>query len=250
MFVLIQWSTEGRFLPAIEETELLRVPFWQVELPRGRAFSSLRERTACRIAAARLRRLGVARAVFPEEFSHERAFCTAGILPVETGGFVRKQAAEIAQAHMEVCGLSPGTAVIAVSAQRMTAEVEQAVERLCIRNRYVRLVVPGDHSGLCRRLRREYGAAVVQAEGQVTIHEVDYLVCFDQREDLPEQLPVLELYSGGVLPRELVPHLPPDMEEQLPTNSCRLQLLSALWQVGRLRLTQCRWEAAGGPAGT
>lgn len=233
MFALIQWTKEKK--PRMGETEVLRVRFCTVPLKRGGPSFLMRRR--CRRAARQLVRLGITRAVFPADFAWVGEFAAEDVLPADPLPLYRALAAELVQAVMARRGSDERGVPVAVCADRLTAEVRQAVTALCIRNRYVVLSAPDREGAFCRQLRREYGAPVVQAEGAEQLDRAGVVVLFSARAGLFRDQTVLELYDGGTLPPW---QILPEEDDCLPEGCDRRQLMGALWAAGALRPGQLR----------
>lgn len=236
MFGYVEWTQEnGRI--AAEETEILNLRFWSVAIPRKAGTPEFLLRRRCESAARRLQRLGVTRAVFPENFTQWDAFSKYGIRPTDPLPLYRALAAQLVQCALDSRTLSERTAVVAVRSDRLTMEVQQAVTELCVRNRYVLLDAPDRDGDLCRRLRREYGVPLVQTGDAEQLGRADVAVCFSPVADRGAGQTVLELYPGGVLPRGRLT-LSPERETQIPAGCNRRQLLAALRIAGAVRTGQ------------
>ena len=231
MVALIQWTKEKK--PRMGETEVLRVRFCTVPLKQGGPAFLMRRR--CGRTARRLRGMGITRAVFPADFAWTGEFAAEGILPADPLPLYRNLAAELVQAEVEKRGTR--SAPVAVCADRLTAEVRQAVTDLCIRNRYVILSAPDREGAFCRQLRREYGVPIVQAEGAEALDRARVVVLFSARAGQFRDQAVLELYDGGTLPPW---QLLPEEDGCLPAGCDRRQLMGALWSAGALRPGQLR----------
>ena len=189
-----------------------------------------------RVSAAgkRLRKLGITRAVLPEDFVYQELLERQGIRAVSTVTLRRALAADWARAVMETGALSPGNAKVAVAGSQLTGELVRTVTELSLRNRYVLLDLPYGGEELSRQLRREYGVTLLLRPAKEQLEGADVLLLFDRREDLKPGGVVLPLYEGAQTP--LPPLLlPPAMEERLPAGADRGQLLAALREAGALR---------------
>lgn len=243
MFGWVGW-TEEKGVPAVQtgEREVLRMRFCTVTIRRkGRAPAAILRRR-CRRAARLLRRLGITRAVFPEDFPFLSVFAQEEVRPAEVLPMYRALAAELVQAALSARGSWGREATVAVCADQLTDEVRRAVTELCIRNRYVLLDAPDRDGVFCRQLRREYGVPLSRAETAEQLDRAEVVVLFSARAGVFSGQTVLELYAGGCLPEVL---LEADGEEDLPDDGCRRQLLSALWAGGALRPGQVRVRTWG-----
>ena len=146
MFGLIQWTDQKQRRRApLRERTVLRLRFWEADITRRDRTPSALLRRRCAAAARQLQRLGVTRAVFPEGFPHLEEFERYNIRPADPLPMYRALTGELVQAALEARGQSGRSAVVAVCADHLTAEVRQAVTALCIRNRYVLLCAPERH---------------------------------------------------------------------------------------------------------
>lgn len=198
-------------------------------------------------AAKQLRRCGVTRAVFPENFAHAELFARWGVHPTDVLPMYRDLAPELVCLAMDRRGLSASETVIAVAGDRLSAELTKAVTSLCLRNRYVLLDVPAGGEELGRSLRRSLGVPLVVTSSRERLEQADVLVLFAERPALSLGNPVvLPLYDGAELPPLPRLELPAGLMEQIPSGCDRTQMLAALWETGALRtdLVKCTANAA------
>ena len=222
MYGYIEWTDTLR-PPMVTDREILGLRFRCLQIPRRGIRGFLRKRTMIR-AAKLLRREGVARAVFPAEFSWGEVFEAQNIRPVDTVPLYRSVAVELVQRRLSARGR--GAAAVAVCAPRLTDEVRQIVTELCIRNRYVMLAVPESCNEFCRRLRREYGVPLVQT---TEISKAAAAVRFSPDAEGCDE--TIDLYPGAVPPRETL-CLSDEAEACVPAACERYQLLAALYCAG------------------
>ena len=234
MFGLIQWTDQKQRRRApLRERTVLRLRFWEADITRRDRTPSALLRRRCAVTARQLQKLGVTRAVFPEGFPHLEEFERYNIRPADPLPMYRALTGELVQAALEARGQSGRSAVVAVCADHLTAEVRQAVTALCIRNRYVLLCAPDRNGTFCRQLRREYGVPLAQTGDMEQLRRAAVVVQFSPRAGaFPEQT-VLKLYPGGTLPENALGL--EAGEEQLPDGCDRRQLLAALWTAGAIR---------------
>ena len=245
MFGMILWQEHKQRRPAaVPERAVLRLRFWEADISRGARTPPVLVRHRCTAAARQLQRLGVTRAVFPPAFPFLKEFARYNIRPVDPLPMYRALTGELVQSALEEQGQSGRSAVVAVCAGHLTAEVRQAVTALCIRNRYVLLCAPDRNGAFCRQLRREYGAPLVQAEDPEQLRRASVVVQFSPGPGAFPGQRVLELYPGGTLPEN--PLRLESGEEQLPPGCDRRQLLAALWTGGAVRAGQIGVFAPGG----
>lgn len=219
---------------ALSERNILHMRFLCAEVTRGSRTpeASLRRRVSS--AAKRMRKMGVTRAVLPENFAYGAQLEKCGVRPVSTLALRRRLASDWVRQGLSERGVSPGGARIAVSAAQMTGELVRTVTELSLRHRYVLLDVPYGGEELCRRLRREYGVSLLLGPDREQMEGADALVLFDPRTDLRRGSGVmLRLYDEAAPMGQL--SLPPALEERLPEGAGRGQLLSALLEAGVLR---------------
>ena len=233
MFGLIEWTEQRqRGDPEVRERQILRLRFWGASILRRQGTPQALLRRRCRRAARQLQRLGVTRAVFPEDFPYTAEFARWGIRPVDPLPMYRALSGELVQAALEDRGPDRQGTLVAVCADRLTAEVRQAVTALCIRNRYVLLSAPDREGAFCRQLRREYGVPLVQTTDPAQLGRAGVVVLFSPRPGDFRGQTVLELYQGGTLPAY---RLTLEGGEALPGGCDRPQLLGSLWTAGAIR---------------
>ena len=238
MIGMISWnlseSRKGRGMKVYQQG-ILHMRFAVAEVPRGERTPEILVRRRVQSAARRLQKAGVVKVVLPKGFPYLLQLGKYGIAPVSTLPLRRQLAAEWVQVALEDRGMSGSSARVAVTAAQMTAELVRTVTELALRNRYVLLEVPYGGEELGRQLRREYGVSLLLDPTAEQMEEAEALVLFDNRPDLKRKSPVvLELYQGAETPMPPLV-LPPALEEQLPEDADREQLLAALQEGGVLR---------------
>lgn len=247
MFGLWIWAPpeRGRRQRTVEKEEriVLHTRFYCVRVLRGERTPEAVIRRRSSAAARKLQKAGVRRVVLPEDFAYGALLEKRGILAADTLALRRELAAEQVRRGLEDRGLTAGQA--AVSADAMSAELVRTVTELALRCRYVLLDVPHGGPELAGRLRREYGIALRLAPDRAQMAAAEALVLFAPRTDLRRDNPVVvEAYRGAEAP--LPPLLlPPALEEQLPPDCCRIQLLAALRESGALRPGQISLGRSG-----
>lgn len=227
----------------LAERSILHMRFLCAEIARGPRTpeTALSWRTAA--AAGKLRKLGVTRAVLPEDFACGAQLEKRGIRPVSTLALRQRLAADWTRQALAERGISPGGARVAVSSSEMTGELVRTVTELSLRHRYVLLDVPYGGEELCRRLRREYGVSLLLGPDREQLEGADALVLFKPRTDLRRKnTVVLPLYDEAAPLPPL--SLPPALEERLPEGVNRGQLLAALLDAGVLRPGQVSASAS------
>lgn len=219
-FGMLCWGeTKG-----VERVRLLEAPFWKITVPYGK--SGRLRRLRLRIAAGKLKRLGVTQAVLPENFSYRETLENVGIFPVSTLALRREIAADWAMA----AGREGSSA--AVRADAMTPEVVRTVTELSLRRRYILLSVPRGGEELARRLRREYGVSLELARNGGELEGAGAVAAFSPAEGIEHPL-VLRIYDETQPMPEL--SLPMEIASQIPRGVCREQFLAVLREAGVLR---------------
>ena len=217
---------DGPKRPELGERRLLGVPFLTLSMGQPpRPHGPLARRRAL-LAARQMRERGV------------RLFLGQGICPVDTLPLRRALAAPLTRRKLESMGLGPTQAVVAVSAQRLIREAEDAVRSLALSFRYVLLSAGAGGEVLARELRREYGISLLLDPARDQLDRADALLLYAPRPDLAGDNSVLwGLYPGGELGRGRLPLvLPAALAEQVEPNCGREQLTAALYALGVLPL--------------
>ena len=213
---------DGPKRPELGERRLLGVPFLTLSMGQPpRPHGPLARRRAL-LAARQMRERGVRSAVFPVDFPYTALFLGQGICPVDTLPLRRALAAPLTRRKLESMGLGPTQAVVAVSAQRLIREAEDAVRSLALSFRYVLLSA------------RDGGEVLARDQ----LDRADALLLYAPRPDLAGDNAVLwGLYPGGELGRGRLPLvLPAALAEQVEPNCGREQLTAALYALGVLPL--------------
>ncbi|MET0016409.1 hypothetical protein [Oscillibacter sp.] len=234
MIGFVAW-TEERAPRRAEEQAVLRMRFLGVHLLRRKNTPAAVLHRRAVSAAKKLQKLGITRAVFPENFPYEAVFTKHGICPVEVMPLYRSLAVEWLRAEIAAKGLS-GASTAAVCADRLTGELVRAVTELCLRYRYVLLDVPDGGEELARQLRREFGVSLILRPNAGQLSEAEAALLFAPRPELHSAV-ALALYDGAEVPENVTLTLPA-LEDQLPVGCRRDQLFAALCGAGVLRAAQ------------
>ena len=234
MIGFVTW-TEEKAPRRTEEIAVLRMRFCAVSVSRRKNTPAAILRRRAATAAGKLQKLGVTRAVFPEDFPYGAIFAKRGILPIEVMPLYRSLAGEWLRAALAAKELS-GAATVAVCGDRLTGELVRTVTELCLRYRYVLLDIPDGGEELARQLRREFGVSLILRPAAGQIAAADGVLLFTQRPELRGGV-VLALYDGTEVPKDVTLTLPA-LEDRLPVGCCREQLLAALCGAGVLRAAQ------------
>lgn len=238
MIALLEWAPpergKRRKAVTVKEDNVLHLRLYRASLQRGPRTPEAILRRRVLAAGKRLRKLGVTQAVLPASFPCGQELARCGIRPVSTLSLRRALAADWVRWALEEKGQSPAGARVVVCAAQLTGEVVRTVTELSLRHRYVLLDLPYGGEELCRQLRREYGVSLLLGPSKEQLEGAEALVLFDARSDLARKNPaVLALFDES---QPLPPiSLPPAMEEALPPEADRGQLLAALREAGVLR---------------
>lgn len=238
MFGYVEWAAQGapRKRAAADEYAVGTLRFRRAAILRTGRTPELLARRRAAAAARNLARLGVTRAVFPKQFPYGELFARFGTRPVETLPLYRAAASELVRAVMAERGLSPASAVIAVTGEQLTPELRRTVTELCLRCRYVLLDAGSEGADFCRTLRREYGVSLVIAPTEEQLNQADVRVEFSPGDHpAGREQAVLTLCPGA---EEKLPPLARTDGGELPEGCDRAQLLAALWEAGALRTGQ------------
>ena len=246
MIGLVTWSAPRAGIRqksvSLEESSILRMRFLRAEVRRTERTPEAVLRRRMAQAAKGLRKRGVTRAVFPEDFPGLVQAEKAGVRPVSTRSLRRRMAADWVGELLRQRNVSPAGARVAVTASQMTGELVRTVTELCLRHRYVLLDLPYGGEDLCRQLRREYGVSLLLGPSKDQLEGAEALVLFDLRRDLSLANPVVLRLYDETQPLPAL-SLPPEMEAALPEGADRSRLLAALREAGCLRREDL---AAGG----
>lgn len=220
--------------------EVCGVNFCAVSIFQGERTPEFLLRRRLKKAAELLRRRGICQAVFPESFSYGDVFAKCGVFPIDVLPLCRALAPELAWSAAEARGIGAARARIAVCGDRLTAELAWTVTRLCMRSRYLLLAAPDRDGAFCRRVRREYGAALVQTVDAGQIAAADVCLLFSPREAWQGGNTVLRLYHGADLPPVCLRLL--ERPERIPPACDRMQMLAALYAADAIRREQISGE--------
>ncbi|MGM9662876.1 MAG: hypothetical protein ACI3WR_07305 [Oscillospiraceae bacterium] len=218
------------------EESRLGLRFYTVRLPKG---GGLRGRLAAERAARLLRRQGVRYCVFPEGFRETERFRRCGVLPVDPSPLWREKAAQWTLAERAARGLG---GPVAVAAERVTPEVERAVERLSRRVGRVELTLCPGAEALQRKLLRGSGAPLRLID-MAQAARAETLLDFTAREG--KRFPALRL--GGeerAKPPRFV--LAPERMGEVPQGVDTGAFFTALWRGGALAAEEIGVRSGGG----
>lgn len=234
MIGFVAW-TEEKAPRRAGETAILRMRFLEVRLLRRKNTPAAVLRRRAAAGARKLQKLGVVRAVFPEDFPYEAVFAKHGVLPVETARLYRSLAGEWLRSELDARGIA-GITRVAVCGDRLTGELVRAVTELCLRYRYVLLDLPDGGEELARQLRREFGVSLLLRPAAGQLEAAEAALLFAPRPDLRCAV-ALPLYDGAPAPKHVTLSAP-SLEERTPSGCRRDQLFAALCAAGGLRPEQ------------
>ena len=233
MMGYLEWSdTPCRGGVSFGERNICGVYFYAAKVFCGERTPAFLLRQRLKKAAQTLRRRNIGQAVFPEPFSNLGLFEKYGVLPVNTLPLYQALAPELAWSAAETHGLTAARARIAVCGDRLNEELANTVTRLCTRSRYLLLAAPDRDGAFCRRLRREYGAALVQTKDPAQIAGADICILFSPRE-ISSDSTILRVYRGAEFPKALLGLF--KAPERIPAGCSVPQMLAALYAAGAVR---------------
>lgn len=218
--------------PEVTEERLYGLRCLRAEVP---VTAGLRESRICRRVdkgARALARAGVRRVLTAADFPWWEQLGRHGLRPVETAAFCQALAAPLTLAALERRSISPARASVALWGPSASRALLRAAEELCPRVRALAVDVPGEEERLASWLWREFGAAMVRPEAG---GGPDVALWFGPGG--PEGGVTLSLYGPRPGLDGLSPRLPRWVEEE---DLSRLELLSLLWEEGRLDLREIR----------
>ena len=196
--------------------------FYRIELPQ----KGMRRRIALRRAVWAMKKNEVHRCVFPVDFPEEELFRRSGIGAVDVAALMRRKAGEWTLIERQARGLGGS---VAISAERVTAELTCAVLLLLERVPYVLLQRMTGAEELQKALRRESGA-VLRIGGAEQITAAETLLDFGNSSLYGQ---VLTLRPGKLPKPRIV--LPREIERTIAADTDRMQMAAALWEAGKLR---------------
>lgn len=223
----------------IRERSVLHVRLQCAEILRGRKTPENIMRRRIRSAAKRLQKLGVRQVILPEDFKREDLLEPWGLQRVSTLPLRQMLAADWARRSLEERKIPAAGARVAVIAGGMTGAVVRTVTELALRHRYVMLQVPYGGDQLCHQLRREYGVSLLLKPGREQLDTADVTLLFEPRQE-SGRAGCLAVFDETVsLPRL---SLPPALEDILPPDAERIQMLEILLESGVLRPGQIAFQ--------
>ncbi len=230
MLGYIEFEESSAKAKLVRESKL-GATFLVLDMGKG-ARGMLSTRRAAR-AAERMREQGVRRAVFPIDFPHTAVFLRRGIIPVDPMPLRRALSARFVQKKLELLGIQPTQAVVAVSGDSVSEELARTVCELARVYRYVLLSAGSGEEALAGRLRRQYGVSLVLAPSKDQLERADALVLFSPRGELRRENPVLcTLYPGGEERGRVPIQLGDALSAQVANNCSQEQLAAALHGLG------------------
>lgn len=176
-------------------------------------------------AGKKLARAGVRRVLVPEEFRHWEKLENWGLGPVDPCPFLQANAASLSVAALRGSGRVPERSSVALRALKADRMVVMAAEELCAQVREVCIAAPRGGEALSRRLRWEYGMAVLPDR-----KDVSGAVRFAP-ETWEAGECVLNLFREG-LGENRVSITVPGLKNH---ETGRIFLLAALWEGGKLK---------------
>jgi len=216
----------------IRERSVLHVRLQCAEVLRGRKTPETVMRRRIRSAAKRLQKLGVRKVILPADFEGEELLEPFGLQRVSTLPLRQMLAADWARRSLEERKIPAAGARVAVIAGNMTGAVVRTVTELALRHRYVMLQVPYGGDQLCHQLRREYGVSLLLKPGREQLDTADVTLLFEPRAESGREGCIAVFDESVPLPQM---SLPPVLEDVLPPDAERNQMLEILLETGVLR---------------
>ncbi len=206
---------------SLEERTIGGCGFCVLTLPQG----ELRRQVALRRGVRALQKRQVRCCVFPDDFSEQRYFLNKGIHGVDAQPLLRKKAGQWVVAERQARELAGS---VAVSCDRMTEDVANAVRFLLGKMMCVSLPPIRGAEELQREIRRDSGA-VLRLLPAPRLAEAETLLDFSFSALEGQELTLR--FGESELPRFL---LPEDVEQNAPHDTHSAQLAAALWEMGRI----------------
>lgn len=236
MVGMLVWKTpqKGKREKSIilRERRVLHIRLQCAEILRSGKTPEAVVRRRIRSAAKRLQKLGVRQVILPVDFEGEALMEAFGLQRVSTLPLRQMMAADWVRRSLEERKIPAAGARVAIIAGNMTGAVVRTVTELALRHRYVMLQIPYGGEELGHQLRREYGVSLLLKPGREQLDAADVTLLFEPRPDSGQE-GVLAVFDEAVpLPQM---SLPPALEDVLPPDAERTQMLEILLEAGVLR---------------
>ena len=216
----------------VRERTVLHVRLQCAEILRGGKTPETVVRRRIRSAAKRLQKLGVRQVILPADFEGEDLLEPWGLRPVSTLPLRQMLAADWVRRSLEERNIPAAGARVAVIAGGMTGAVVRTVTELALRHRYVMLQIPYGGEDLCHQLRREYGVSLLLKPGREQLDAADVTLLFEPWAGSGRENCIAVFDEAVPLPPL---SLPPALEDILPPDAERIQMLEILLEAGFLR---------------
>lgn len=237
MIAYISYRKDHRS-PSISRRVIAGAAFPVLSYPWQRHPAGPLSRRMALLWAGRLKREGVRSAVFPLDFPYTALFIRQGILPADPLPLQMALAPHLVRRRLDALGLEPTRAVVALSGQRLTAELADAARMLALAYRYVFLDVPSGGEGFARSLRRSFGVSLLLDPSPVQLQRADALLLYTPRTDLSLDHPVCYALYPGAGEKGIPLRLPVAAAAAVDANTCQEQLAFALFAQRKLTLDQ------------
>lgn len=233
MVGMLVWNKEADIRGiAIREQQLLQVRLACAVIPRRKKTPDMILCRRMKIAAKRLQKLGVHKVILPKDFPWKEQLEPWGIQPVSTISLRQMMAADWVRWELENRKIPVVGARVAVVTGGISGAVVRTVTELALRHRYVMLKASYGGEELCQQLRREYGVSLLLNPAQEQLAEAEAVLLFDRQAEERGRGQIL-LYDESVAMPPL--SLPPTLEDFLPPDAERSQILTVLLEAGVLR---------------
>ena len=216
----------------LRERSVLHVRLQCAEILRGGKTPETVVRRRIRSAAKRLQKLGVRQVILPADFEGEDLVEPWGLRRVSTLPLRQMLAADWVRRSLEERSIPAAGARVAVIAGGMTGAVVRTVTELALRHRYVMLQIPYGGEDLCHQLRREYGVSLLLKPGREQLDRADVTLLFEPWAGSGRENCIAVFDEAVPLPPL---SLPPALEDILPPDAERIQMLEVLLEAGVLR---------------
>lgn len=216
----------------LREGILLHVRLQCAEILRGEKTPERVVRRRIRTAAKKLQRLGIRQVILPADFENEDLLESWGLQPVSTLPLRQMLAADWVRRSLEERKIPAAGAKVAVIAEGLTGVVVRMVTELALRHRYVMLQIPYGGEELCHQLRREYGISLLLKPSREQLDTADVTLLLVLRPEFQREGCIAVFDEAIPLPQL---SLPPALEDALPPDANRTQILEILLEAGVLR---------------
>ncbi len=179
LFARVSARLRGQDYLSFYEEDSLGARVLRVQLTFSLKMSSKKKRKLVLKALAQIAQTGVKGVVLPEDFAFAGELEAFGLMAPDALALYRRMAGRMGAYAVKKSRLNPAALTCALYSETLSPLVVQAAKEAGVFARYLALCCGQDVSVLCRALRRDFGAAVLENPSEGLLSRAGLFLIFD-----------------------------------------------------------------------